>query len=105
MHTYYVYILTNKRNGTLYTGVTSQLLQRTYLHKSKTIKGFTKKYDISRLVYYESFHDIYRAIHREKQLKRWKREWKLDLIESVNPLWEDLSEDISVRLDPGSSPG
>ncbi|MDF1761220.1 MAG: GIY-YIG nuclease family protein [Coxiellaceae bacterium] len=105
MHTYYVYILTNKRNGTLYTGVTSQLLQRAYLHKSKIIKGFTEKYDISRLVYYECFNDIYRAIHREKQLKKWKREWKLDLIESINPLWEDLSEDISVRLDPGSSPG
>jgi len=87
---YYVYILTNKRNGTLYIGVTQNLLKRVYLHKKELLDGFTKKYDIKMLVYYEIYQDITEAILREKRLKKWKREWKIKLIEEKNPNWEDL---------------
>jgi putative endonuclease len=87
---YYVYILTNKRNGTLYIGVTQDLLKRVYLHKKELLDGFTKKYNVKRLVYYEVYQDIKDAILREKGLKKWKREWKIKLIEEKNPSWEDL---------------
>ncbi len=91
---YYVYILTNKKNGTLYVGVTSNLIKRVYLHKQKLIDGFTKKYNIKILVHYEQYSDINQAILREKRLKKWKRKWKIELIEKNNPLWKDLYYDI-----------
>lgn len=98
MKQYYVYILASRRNGTLYVGVTSDLLRRVSEHKSKTVDGFTKKYEVVHLVYFELSGDINTAIYREKQLKKWQRKWKLDLIEKNNPEWKDLD----VGLDPGS---
>lgn len=86
----YVYILFNKRNGTLYTGVTSNLIERIYEHKNKFVDGFTKKYGVDKLGYYEITEDIETAIFREKQIKAGNREKKLQLIESMNPKWEDL---------------
>jgi len=90
MNDYYVYILANQRNGTLYIGVTSDLIKRVYEHKQGSIDGFTKKYNVKNLVYFESTNDVMSAIQREKALKFWKRRWKIELIESVNPEWEDL---------------
>ena len=87
---YYVYILASKRNGTLYIGVTSNLIKRIYEHKNNLIEGFTKKYNIHNLVYYEITEDVNSAITREKQLKIWKRNWKIELIEKNNPGWKDL---------------
>ena len=91
---FYVYILANKRNGTLYIGVTSDLIKRIWQHKTGLAQGFTKKYNVKRLVYYEQHGSIDAAIHREKRLKEWKRKWKLALIEKFNPSWEDLYEGI-----------
>jgi putative endonuclease len=88
---YFVYILTNERNGTLYIGVTNNLEKRLYEHKNKLVKGFTEKYSLDKLVYYEHTTDIVSAITREKQIKKWNRKWKLELIEKDNPLWKDLS--------------
>jgi len=90
MKSCYVYILASKRNGTLYIGVTSDLIKRIYEHKNSLIDGFTKKYNVHLLVYYEQFLDTYSAIYREKQLKHWRRKWKLQLIEKNNPNWRDL---------------
>lgn len=92
MKQYYIYIITNKRNGTLYIGVTSDLIKRLYEHKLEIVKGFTQKYHLHTLVYYESTEDVFTAIEREKELKRWHREWKIKLIESKNPFWEDLRD-------------
>jgi putative endonuclease len=89
--TYYIYILTNK-SGTLYTGVTGDLKRRVWLHRTKQVDGFTKRYNIDRLLYFESFSDVWSAIAREKQIKGWVRRRKLDLIASTNPEWHDLSE-------------
>lgn len=94
MKTFYVYILASQRNGTLYVGVTSDILKRVWEHKSKKVKGFTEKYGVDRLVYYEQTNDVRGALQREKTLKRWKRSWKLELIEKENPEWEDLYEKI-----------
>lgn len=91
--TYFVYILASKRNGTLYIGVTNDLERRMYEHKNHLIKGFTEKYNVSILVYFEQTGEIEEGLKREKQLKKWNRKWKLDLIESVNPEWKDLSKD------------
>ncbi len=90
----YIYILFNKRNGTLYTGVTSDLVKRVYEHKNKLADGFTKKYDVDKLGYYEIFSDIADAIKREKQIKGGSRIAKIKLIESINPKWKDLYYDI-----------
>ena len=90
----YIYILFNKRNGTLYTGVTSNLVQRIYQHKNKVIDGFSKKYDIDKLGYYEVFDDIESAIIREKQIKSGSRSNKIKLIKSLNPEWKDLYDSI-----------
>jgi putative endonuclease len=90
----YVYILFNKRNGTLYTGVTSNLIKRIYEHKNKVVRGFTEKYGIDKLGYYEIFNSITDAIEREKQIKSGKRKNKLDLIEKMNPNWNDLYDEI-----------
>ncbi len=89
-----IYILANKRNGTLYTGVTSNLVQRVSQHKEKITKGFTSRYDCHRLVYYEVFDDMPNAILREKQIKAGSRKKKLALIEGMNPEWKDLFEQI-----------
>ena len=87
---YYIYIMASKYNGTLYIGVISDLVKRTYQHKQGFVSGFTKKYSIKNLVYYESSESIYEAIKREKTLKIWKRQWKIELINSFNPKWLDL---------------
>jgi len=90
-----IYILASRRNGTLYIGVTSDLERRVWEHKEGVIEGFTKKYDVHRLVYYEVHHEMGEAIAREKQLKKWNRAWKIELIEKSNPEWRDLREDLS----------
>ncbi|MBX7045064.1 MAG: GIY-YIG nuclease family protein [Ignavibacteria bacterium] len=90
MKYYYVYILASKRNGTLYIGVTNNLLRRVKEHKDKIVKGFTEKYNIDKLVYYEQTENVYSAISREKVLKWWKRDWKIKIIEEMNPNWKDL---------------
>ena len=89
---YYVYILTNQSNKVLYTGITNNLERRVYEHRVKLIKGFTSKYNINKLVYYDSTTDVNSAIAREKQIKGWNRQKKIDLITGVNPQWVDLSE-------------
>ena len=90
MKEYYVYVLASKKNGTLYIGVTSNLVKRIYEHKNNLVQGFTQKYNVHKLVYYENHDDILEAISREKRLKKWKRQWKIDLIEKFNPYWKDL---------------
>ena len=92
MKKYYVYIMTSK-TGTLYTGVTSDLRKRVYQHKHKLIEGFTKKYGIVCLVYFEETTEINQAIYREKEIKGWRRSKKIDLIKSVNPTWSDLAQE------------
>ena len=94
MNQYFVYIMTNK-SKTLYTGVTNNLQRRVYEHKEKIFKGFTAKYNITKLVYFEILNDINSAIRREKQIKGWLRKKKTDLIETTNPEWKDLSEEWS----------
>ena len=90
----YVYILCSKRNGTLYIGVTSDLVKRVYQHRTEVTGGFTSKYHVKRLVYFEAHDDIAAAIAREKAMKKWRRKWKLDLIEEINPDWRDLYAEI-----------
>ncbi len=87
---YYVYILTNKKQGTLYIGVTNDLVRRIWEHKNHVVEGFTEKYKLGRLVYYEETDNVESAIQREKQLKNWHRPWKITLIEKNNPEWNDL---------------
>ncbi len=87
---YYVYILSSKKNGTLYVGVTSNLIKRVYEHKQEVIKGFSKKYTVHNLAFFEQTNNIIEALNREKQLKNWNRRWKLNLIEKENPEWIDL---------------
>ena len=89
-----VYMMTNKRKGTIYTGVTNNLSARIWQHKNNVTQGFTKKYNLNKLVYYEQCTDINLAIEREKQIKKWPRQCKLDLIEKFNPEWRDLFKDI-----------
>ena len=91
---YYVYILASKPNGTIYIGMTDDLIRRVTQHKQGLVPGFTKTYGVKMLVYYEQTELVLSAIAREKQLKRWKREWKIRLIESINPEWKDLYEDL-----------
>jgi putative endonuclease len=92
---FYVYILASKRNGTLYVGVTSALPQRVWQHKTKAVEGFTAKYGVDQLVYFETHADAASAIQREKQLKKWRRAWKIQLIEDRNPGWRDLYTEIA----------
>lgn len=92
---FHVYILASDRNGTLYVGVTSNLVQRIWQHRNDEIEGFTKRYRVHRLVWFESQPDAISAITREKQIKEWKRAWKLALIEAGNPQWRDLYETIA----------
>lgn len=91
---YNVYILASKKNGTLYVGSTTDLVKRVWQHKNKDIEGFTSKYSISNLVYFEQFDDIYEMARRERRIKEWKRAWKIRIIEQQNPGWEDLFEAI-----------
>ncbi|MCH8104745.1 MAG: GIY-YIG nuclease family protein [Proteobacteria bacterium] len=91
---YYTYILASKRNGTLYIGVTSDLIKRVWQHRNSLVGSFTQKYGVHNLVYFEQHEDIESAIHREKRLKEWRRKWKLALIEKDNPGWKDLYSEI-----------
>jgi putative endonuclease len=91
---YYVYIMTNKRNTVLYTGVTNDIRRRVYEHKEKLVEGFTKKYNITKIVYYEVFDSIENAVLREKQIKGGSRQKKIDLINSMNKEWRDLYEEL-----------
>ncbi len=95
MKQYYVYILASKRKGTLYIGVTGDLVKRVYEHKQNDVEGFTKQYMVHNLVYYETYEDVSEAILREKQMKKWNRQWKINLIEKHNPQWVDLYQEIS----------
>jgi putative endonuclease len=92
---YCVYILANRIGGTLYIGVTNDLVRRVYEHKSGAVEGFTKDYDVNRLAYFECFEEIEAAIHRQKRLKKWTRAWKISLIEKDNPNWIDLYPQIA----------
>jgi len=91
---YYVYILTNKSNKVLYTGITSNLIKRVYEHKQKLVDGFTKRYNVNKLVYYDYSEDVYGAIQREKQIKGKLRKKKIEMIEKMNPEWKDLYEEL-----------
>jgi len=91
----FVYILASRRNGTLYTGVTSDLVRRVWAHKNDEVDGFTKRYGVYRLVYVEMHDDIRDAIRREKRIKKWNRRWKLELIETANPTWRDLYDELT----------
>lgn len=95
MRSYYVYILASKKNGTLYIGVTSDLYYRVLQHKEGKVDGFTKRYHVHQLMYFEEFEFIEEAILRETQLKWWKRQWKIEMIENGNPEWRDLWEDFA----------
>jgi putative endonuclease len=92
---YYVYMLASTRRGTLYVGVTNNLVRRAYEHRTESLDGFTKRYGVKRLVWYEATSNIEPAIEHEKRLKRWRREWKFDLVEKDNPEWQDLYDDIA----------
>nr|WP_321231186.1 GIY-YIG nuclease family protein [uncultured Psychroserpens sp.] len=92
-HQYYLYLLASKKNGTLYIGVSNDLERRMFEHKNKLVEGFTSKYNVDKLMYFESFQYVNDAIQREKNMKKWKRQWKIDVIEKDNPNWEDLSVD------------
>jgi putative endonuclease len=95
MKRFYVYILVSQHYGTLYIGMISNLTQRVYQHKNKMVEGFTKQYDVSMLVYYEQHETFESAVTREKQIKAWKRQWKINLIEKENPHWEDFYKNIA----------
>ncbi|MFC7444287.1 excinuclease ABC, C subunit-like [Mesoflavibacter sp. HG96] len=92
-YNYYVYLLSSKKNGTLYIGVTNDLERRMFEHKNKLVSGFTAKYNVNKLMYFEDFQYVNDALKREKQLKNWNRQWKIDLIEKENKEWKDLSID------------
>jgi putative endonuclease len=92
---YYVYTLASRIGGTLYVGITNDLIRRAFEHKSKSTPGFTERYDVAKLVYFEQFDDPENAIKREKRIKKWNRAWKIRLIEEFNPNWEDLYADIA----------
>jgi len=97
--TYFVYIMASKRNGTLYAGVTNDLARRAWERREGLVPGFTKRHGVKLLVYYESFDDIHQAIHRETQIKKYKREWKINLIQQNNIEWRDLAEGYGCHLD------
>ena len=92
---FFVYILASKRNGTLYVGVTNNLVRRLTEHKAKLVPGFTRQYGVDQLVYFEMFDSILEARAREHSLKHWRRAWKIDLIEKLNPDWRDLSSELN----------
>ena len=90
-HQYYVYLLTNRNNKVMYVGMTNDLRRRVYQHKRKLVPGFTQRYNVDKLVYYESTHDVHAAITREKEIKKWRREKKDSLVNAMNPEWKDLT--------------
>ena len=92
---YYVYLMASRQHGTLYLGVTNNLVRRVYEHKSKAVRGFTARYNVDRLVWFECYDDPTNAIEREKDIKKWRRNWKIRLIEEVNPQWDDLYDGIT----------
>jgi putative endonuclease len=92
---FYVYLLASRKEGTLYLGVTKDLVRRTYEHREKLLPGFSSRYDVRRLVWFEVYDDPTNAIAREKQIKKWRRAWKVDLIERENPNWKDLYHEIT----------
>jgi len=94
IHAYYVYILTNRPNGILYIGITNNLTRRLFEHRQGTASRFTRRYNCTRLVWYEAHTDVTEAILREKRLKKWRRAWKIDLIEEINPCWQDLNSTV-----------
>jgi len=98
-HAYYVYILASQRNGTLYVGVTNDLIRRVQEHREGLVPGFTKRYGVKLLVYFEAHQEITEAILREKRIKRWQRNWKLQLIEGQNPQWLDLWPELTMEKD------
>ena len=106
-----VYLLASGFHGTLYTGVTSTLVGRIWQHREEVTGGFTKRYGVKRLVWFEVDETMESAIRREKSIKRWRRQWKIELVEKENPTWRDLAEDfgfesmIKRKVDPGSGPG
>jgi putative endonuclease len=91
---YHVYLLASRRNGTLYCGVTRDLIKRVWEHKEGVVQGFTERYGVKTLVWFETHEDVIEAIAREKQIKEWKRAWKLEMIEKANPTWRDLYEEL-----------
>jgi putative endonuclease len=91
---YYVYLITNKPYGTLYVGVTRNLIKRVYEHRSGFVKGFSKQHDLGHVVWYEAHEDVIAAIEREKKIKKWRRDWKINLVQAENPHWNDLYESI-----------
>jgi putative endonuclease len=91
---YFVYVLASRKNGTLYVGVTNDLIRRVYEHRNDLVEGFTKRYGVHLLVYHESTSDVAAAIQREKQIKKWNRAWKIELIEQLNPEWRDLYNEL-----------
>ncbi|WGH75745.1 GIY-YIG nuclease family protein [Tenacibaculum tangerinum] len=91
-HQYYVYIITNKKDGVLYIGVTNNLERRIFEHKNKIVKGFSSKYNLDKLIYFEKYQLIEEAIKREKNMKKWKRVWKINLVVKGNPNWDDLAK-------------
>lgn len=93
---FYVYLMASRKQGTLYLGVTNDLIRRTYQHKAKETKGFTARYHVDRLVWFECYDDPINAITREKEIKKWRRVWKIALIESGNPDWKDLYPEITL---------
>jgi putative endonuclease len=99
MNEYFVYILASRKNGTLYIGVTNDLLKRVHGHKNNLVKGFSQKYNVHTLVYYEMHNSIHTAIAREKQMKKWNRQWKINLIEKSNLDWEDLYYNLTSQMD------
>jgi putative endonuclease len=101
---FYVYLLASRKQGTLYLGVTKNLVRRTYQHREKLLPGFTSRYDIRRLVWFETYDDPVTAIEREKKIKKWRRAWKIGLIEKDNPGWKDLYSEIA-RWCYGRIPG
>lgn len=105
MKIYYVYILTNKPQGTLYIGVTNDLKRRLYEHRNNLLEGFTQQYNLKKLVYCQAFATFYQAVSYEKQLKRWHRQWKINLIEASNRNWNDLYEIIFLGKAPETSSG
>jgi len=102
--TYYVYMMASRKDGTLYIGVTNDLIRRAWQHRNDVHEGFTQKYGVHRLVWYEATSDIYVAVQTEKRMKNWKREWKIRRIEEKNPDWEDLFEALTSDEERGFRP-
>ncbi len=102
---FYVYIMTNKPYGTFYVGVTNDLIRRAWEHQGSAVGGFTDTFDLKRLVWYEVHENPYEAIRREKLIKKWHRDWKVNLIQEKNPGWEDLFDQITGKIGPRPSPG